>query len=338
MVQSRTWGLIGLVVLLLIVYFSVFTVNPRELAIKFRLGEIVRTDYDPGLHFKIPFINNVRKFDARIYALDAEPESYLTEEKKILVVDSFIRWRINDIARYYAATGGSPELAGARLYQIVKDRLRAEFGMRTVDEVVSGDRAEIMDILTAVADKQAENFGIEVADVRLQRVDLPNEVNQSVFQRMEAERARVAKELRARGAEAAERIRADADRQRTVILSEAFGEAERVRGEGDGLAADIYASAYGNNQEFYSLYRTLNAYKNTFNDKRDIVVLEPDMDFFRYFKESTPSTQIASEEPLPAQIAPGPQPEQDSQAIQGSQDPQSPLGRQASQLPPIPAQ
>lgn len=281
--QIRTWGVILLAIVALLASFSVFTVNPRELAIKFQLGEIVRSGFNTGIHFKIPFINNVRKFDARIHTLEADPELYLTREKKNLLVDSFIKWRIEDVARYYTATGGDEARAGLRLYQIVKDGLRSEFGKRTINDVVSGDRAETMNIITAQANRQAKNFGIAVVDVRLRRVDLPKEVSASVYQRMESERARDAKEIRSRGAEAAERIRADADRQRTISLAQAFGDAERIRGEGDALAARTYAEAYGNNAEFYSLYRSLNAYKNVFNNKSDMMVLQPDSEFFEYF-------------------------------------------------------
>ncbi len=290
MAQIKTWGIILLVVAALLLSFSIFTVNPRELAIKFQLGEIVRTKFDTGLHFKIPFINNVRKFDARIHTLESDPELYLTREKKNVAVDSYIKWRIEDVARYYTATGGDKDRAGLRLYQIVKDGLRSEFGKRTINEVVSGDRAQIMDIITSQANRQAENFGIAVVDVRLRRVDLPKEVSASVYQRMESERARDAKTIRSRGAEAAERIRADADRQRTISLAQAYGDAERVRGEGDALAARTYAEAYGNNPEFYSLYRSLNAYKDVFNDKGDMMVLQPDSEFFEYFNNPLSAT------------------------------------------------
>lgn len=290
MAQIKTWGITVLVVAALLAFFSIFTVNPRELAIKFQLGEIVRTNFATGIHFKIPFINNVRKFDARIHTLEADPELYLTREKKNLSVDSFIKWRIEDVARYYTATGGDETRAGLRLYQIVKDGLRSEFGKRTINDVVSGDRAKFMNIITTQANKQAENFGIAVVDVRLRRVDLPKEVSASVYQRMESERARDAKEIRSRGAEAAERIRADADRQRTISLAQAFGDAERIRGEGDALASRTYAEAYGNNPEFYSLYRSLNAYKDVFNDKSDMMVLQPDSEFFEYFNNPQSGT------------------------------------------------
>lgn len=272
------------IAVLALIYFSVFTVSERERAILFRLGEIVRSDFSPGLYLKLPVINNVRKFDARIHTAEAEPERYLTAEKKNVIVDSFVKWRIKNVADYYRSMGGDEARASQRLYQIVKDGLRGEFGKRTIQEVISGDRSNIMQVLTTAANQQAHQFGIEVVDVRLRRVDLPKEVSLSVFQRMQAERERVAKDLRARGAEAAERIRADADRQRTVILAEAYSKAEQVRGEGDAQAAAIYAEAFGSDTEFYSLYRSLNAYKNTFKDENDMLVLDPGADFFKYFK------------------------------------------------------
>ncbi|HLA74623.1 MAG TPA: protease modulator HflC [Gammaproteobacteria bacterium] len=282
--QTKVVGITALIALALIASFTLFTVGQAERAILFRLGEVVRSDFKPGLHYKIPFINNVRKFDARIQTLEAEPERYLTKEKKNVIVDSFVKWRIADVARYYTAMGGDEARAGLRLYQIVKAGLRGEFGKRSIQEVVSGDRPLIMSLLTTAANQQALQFGIEVVDVRIRRVDLPKEVSASVFQNMQAERARVAKDLRARGAEASERIRSDADRQRVVTLAEAYRDAERVRGEGDAQAARIYAQAFGSDAEFFSLYRSLNAYKNTFNsDKNSMLVLQPDAEFFKYF-------------------------------------------------------
>lgn len=266
--------------------FAVFTVDERERAIMFRLGEIVRDDYEPGLHFKVPFINNVRKFDARIQTLDADPERYLTSEKKNVLVDSFVKWKIEDVSRYYTATGGDATRAGLRLSQIIKDGLRGEFGKRTIQEAISGERDQIMSRLTESANEQAKEFGIRVVDVRVKRIDLPREVSESVYRRMEAERARVAKDFRSRGAEAAERIRADADRQRTILLAEAYRDAENTRGQGDAIAADLYAKAYNKNREFYAFYRSLTAYRNTMKDKGDILVLEPDSDFFKYFDKS----------------------------------------------------
>ncbi|MGD8592712.1 MAG: protease modulator HflC [Gammaproteobacteria bacterium] len=282
--QAKMLGGIIILALLIVGSFSIFTVHEREKAILFRLGEIVKTDFTPGLYLKMPFVNNVRLFDARIQTLDAEPERYLTSEKKNVIVDAFVKWRIGDVERYFTSTGGDPNTANSRLSQIIKDGLRGEFGKRTIQEVVSGERMEIMDILTAQANEQAKTFGIDLVDVRIKRIDLAKEISESVYRRMEAERLRVAKDLRARGAEAAEIIRAEADRKRTVLLAEAYREAQTIRGEGDGSAAKIYADAYNQDKEFYALYRSLSAYRKTFANKGDVLVLEPDSEFFKYFK------------------------------------------------------
>lgn len=273
-----------LALLLFLGALSFYTVGQHQRAMLFRLGEIVDENIGPGPHFKMPFVNNVRTFDMRILTLDAEPEPFLTLEKKNVIVDYFVKWRIKDLASYYKATSGGDERnAAARLSPILMDGLRSEFGKRTIQEVISGDRAQIMDVLTLEANRKADAFGIEVVDVRIKQIDLPPKVSNSVYQRMEAERARVAKDFRARGAEAAERIRADADRQRSVLLAEAYRDAERIRGEGDARAAEIYADAYSRNQEFYSFYRSLNAYVSTFDSKDDILLLKPDSEFFKYF-------------------------------------------------------
>jgi len=286
MAQNKMVILVALAVAALGLMSSAFTVKEWERAILFQFGEVVRTDYKPGLHFKIPVINNVRKFDGRVMTLDAEPERYLTAEKKNLIVDAFVKWRIDDIKQYYTAMGGDAERANLRLSQIIKDGLRAEFGKRTIQEVVSGERKEVMEVLAVNTEAQARNFGIRVVDVRIKRIDLPEDISTSVYRRMEAERARVAKDLRSRGAEAAERIRADADRQRTVIVAEAYREAEQLRGEGDAKAADLYASAFKRDPEFFSFYRSINAYRDSFKDKGDVLLIEPDSDFFKYFKNS----------------------------------------------------
>lgn len=283
--QAKTVGIIALIVLLLIVSFSVFTVNEKERAILLRLGKIVKTEYEPGLHFKYPLIENVRKFDARVLTMDAEPERFLTAEKKNVIVDAFVKWRIADVARFYTSMGGDEARANLRLSQIIKDEMRGQFGRRTIQDVVSGERGQIMDILTVNTNKQAQGFGIKVIDVRIKRIDLPAEVSESVFRRMAAERSRVAKDLRSRGAEAAERIRADADRQRTVIMAEAYGESERTRGEGDAQAGQMYADAFQKNPEFFSFYRSLTAYRQSINSGNDVMVLQPDSEFFKYFKE-----------------------------------------------------
>lgn len=282
--NSVKLGVIGLLALLVLGAFSIYTVDERQKAILFRLGEIVRTDLEPGIHFKFPLIYDVGKFDARILTLDEAPERFLTSEKKNVMVDSFVKWRIDDVGRFYQRTGGDERTAAMRLSQILKDGLRSEFAKRTVQEVVSGDRAQIMDILTENANRQVSELGISVVDVRIQQIELPAEVSGSVYRRMEAERARVARDFRSRGAEAAERIRADADRQRTVILAEAYRDAEVIRGEGDARATDIYAKAYSRDPEFYAFYRSLRAYRDTFRDRSDVMLMQPDSEFFRYFK------------------------------------------------------
>ncbi len=270
---------------------SIFVVEERQVAVKFRLGEIVQTYYEPGLYFKIPFINNVRKFDRRILTLDAEPERYLTFEKKNVIVDAFVKWRIEDAERFYRTTGGDERQAGLRLFQIIKDGLRSEFGRRTIQEAVSGERSQIMNNITAQVEEQAGQFGIRLVDVRIKRIDLPQEVSASVYRRMEAERTRVAKDLRSRGEEAAEGIRADADRQRSIIIAEADRDAERIRGEGDARASDVYAQAFQQEPGFYSFYRSLDAYRNVFGGDGDVLVLDPTSEFFEHFKGGLRSTR-----------------------------------------------
>lgn len=272
---------------LLLLSLSAFTVDQREYALVFRLGEVVSVKKEPGLYFKIPMVENVRYFDKRILTLNwVEPDRFLTSEKKNVLVDSFVKWRIVDPMKYYVSVKGDELQAERRLSQTVNDGLRAEFGKRTIHEVVSGERSKIMEILRQRADRDSRQMGIQVLDVRLKRVDLPQEVSESVYQRMEAERKRVANELRSQGAGAAEKIRADADKQREVIIAEAFREAQRTKGEGDAKAAEIYAQAYGKNPEFYAFYRSLEAYRNSFKNKSDVFVLEPDSDFFKYLRSS----------------------------------------------------
>lgn len=264
---------------------SIYTVDEREKAIVFQFGEVVR-DYDrPGLHFKIPFIQNVQKFNARVQTMDAEAERYLTSEKKNLVVDSFVKWRVRDVQKYFVTVGGVPSRARTRLAQRVNSSLRQQFGNRLVKEVISADRALIMDDVRRAVDEEAAEIGVEVVDVRLKRVDLDKTVSESVYRRMEAERDRVAKEFRAEGAEKAEEIQADADRQVKILLADAERKAQLMRGEGDARATAIFAEAFGRDTEFYKLYRSLNAYKQAFGAKEDLIVLEPDSEFFRYFKE-----------------------------------------------------
>ncbi|MCG7945996.1 MAG: protease modulator HflC [Candidatus Thiodiazotropha taylori] len=268
-------------------YSATFIVNQWEVALKLRLGEIVATDYKPGLHLMWPIINNVQTFDARIQTMDSRPERFLTAEKKDVIVDYFAKWRIANVAQYYRSTGGSLDKTARLLQERINTNLRDEFGKRTVQDVISGERSEIMDKLTKDSDAMAAELGVEILDVRVKQIDLPPEVSESVYQRMRAERERVARDLRAKGAEAAERIRADADRERIVIVADAYREAEVLRGEGDGKAAETYANAYRQNSEFYAFYRSLNAYKNSFQDSSDVMVLQPDSDFFRYLKNST---------------------------------------------------
>ena len=273
-----------------LIYETVYFVDEREKAIIFQFGRIVQSYDQPGIHFKKPFINSVQFFDARIQTMDADPELYLTGEKKNLVVDSFAKWRIRDVAKYYVTVSGLQSSVRARLAQRVNDSLRQEFGKRAVKEVISGDRAEIMELVRLDVDKEASEFGVEVLDVRLKRVDLDPEVSERVYSRMEAERSRVAKELRAQGAEVAEIIRADADRQREITVANAYREAEQIRGEGDAVATLTYANAFGRDPEFYRLYRSLNAYRSTFRSKEDLLILEPNSEFFQYFKSSSPNS------------------------------------------------
>ncbi len=264
---------------------SVFTVSETEKALLLELKKIVKTDFEPGLHFKLPSpYQEVRKFDDRVLSLEAKPERFLTSEKKNVIVDSFVKWRSKDAAIFYKSVSGDKAQANIRLDQITKDALRSEFSKRTIRELVSSERGQMRDILLKSVNPVVEDLGIEVIDIRVMRTDLPEEVSSSVYRRMEAERARVAREFRSRGAEAAERIRAEADKQREVILADAYKDAELKRGEGDGTASEIYASTYSKNREFFDFYRSLLAYKQVFNKENNLLVLEPDSEFFRYFK------------------------------------------------------
>jgi membrane protease subunit HflC len=277
----------GIAALIALAVMALFTVDETQTAIRFQLGEIVQDNYKPGLHWKWPLINNIRKFDRRLQTLDTEPERFLTAEKKNVIVDSFAMWRIEDVRKFYTTVGGDAAQANVRLDQIVKDSLRSEFSKRSIQEVVSGDRDQIMETLSRLLKEQATQLGIAAVDVRIKRIDLPADVSNSVFSRMKAERLRVAKDFRSRGGEAAERIRADADRQGTVILAEAYRDAERQRGDGDAQAADIYAQAYSQDQDFYNFSRSLSAYRQSFNSKDDVLILQPqDFQFFRYFNQA----------------------------------------------------
>ena len=275
----------GAVALLLMLSASMFVVDQRQNAIVFRLGEVVSIKKDPGLYFKVPMLDNVRYFDVRILTIDtAEPERFLTSEKKNVLVDLFVKWRITDVRSYFTSVGGDELRAQTRLLQTINDGLRAEFGNRTVHDVVSGERDKIMDLMRKKANEDASKIGVEVLDVRLKRVDLPQEVSESVYRRMEAERKRVANELRSTGSAESEKIRADADKQKEVILAEAYRDAQRIKGEGDAKASAIYAKAYEINPEFYAFYRSLEAYRASFKNKSDVLVLEPNSDFFKYMK------------------------------------------------------
>ena len=290
MSKKLTALIYGLFGVLAIVYASMYIVDQRKNAVVFRLGEVVSVKKDPGLYFKIPLLDNVRFFDVRILTIDTpEPQLFLTSEKKNVQVDLFIKWRIADVRQYYVSIvgsgGGNGEaLAQTRLLQTINDGLRAEFGKRTVHDVVSGERDKIMDLTREKASEDASKIGIEVLDVRLKRVDLPEGVTESVYQRMAAERTRVANELRSTGAAESEKIRAEADRQRAVIIAEAYRDAQKIKGDGDAKASATYAAAYELNPEFYTFYRSLDAYKAGFRSKSDILVLDPNSEFFKYFK------------------------------------------------------
>ena len=268
-------------------FSSIFVVNQWETALKLRLGEIIDADYQPGLHFKLPIVNNVVKFDARIQTLDSRPERFITAEKKFVIVDSYAKWRISNVAQYYRSTGGSTAKTARLLSERINTALRDEFGIRTIQEVISGDRTEIMQLLSKHADEQASALGVEIVDVRVKKIDFPTEVSSSIFDRMRTERERVARELRAQGAEEAEKTRADAERQRTEILAEAYRDSEVIRGEGDATAAETYAKAFEQNSEFYSFWRSLTAYKDVFASGGDMMVLEPDSEFFRFMNQKT---------------------------------------------------
>ncbi|GIS75054.1 MAG: protein HflC [Gammaproteobacteria bacterium] len=266
---------------------SLFVVSEVERAVKLRFGEIVQFDVEPGLHFKWPIINSVRYFDSRILTLDAQPQRYLTSEKKALMVDSFIKWRVKDVAKYFTTTGGDEERAKRLLSQRVDTGLRNEFGVRTVKEVVSGERDQLMNSLTSMLDEIAQDeLGVQVIDLRVKRIDLPLEVSESVYNRMRTERQRLARELRAQGNEVAEKIRATADKDKTVILADAYRMAEEIKGDGDAEATATYASAFTKDPEFYDFTRSLKAYQSTFETKGDILLIDPDSDFFKYLDNS----------------------------------------------------
>lgn len=280
--------LVVILAALLVLSASAFTVNQTQYVLVKRLGEIVAVHKTPGLYFKVPFVDNLKYFDNRILTLDWEqPAKFITSENKYMMVDSFVKWRIVDPLKYYVSIKEGGEAAAEdRLSKVVNAGLRTEFGKRTVREVISGERGAVMDNLRQKADVEARQMGIEVVDVRLKRVDYSEEISKSVFDRMIAERKRLANQLRSEGSAASEKIRADADKQREVIIAEAYREAQRGKGEGDATAAAIYNQAYSKNPEFYAFYRSTEAYKNSFREKSDVMVLDPSSDFFKYMRGS----------------------------------------------------
>jgi len=286
--MRRPIFLILIVVLGAIGVSALFVVNETEYAIKFQLGRIVRADYEPGIHFKLPFVNNVRKFERRLLTLDTNPEQMLTAEQKFVAVDSFVKWRIIDVSRFYTSTQGNERIALSRLDSIVKDRIRNQIAARELVQVISEERVTIMQDIARAANEAASEFGIEVVDVRIKAIELPEDVRESVFRRMAADRQKEANLYRFQGRESAERIRADADRQVQVLLAEAEREGQRIRGEGDARSTEIYANAYGQDEEFYSFYRSLQAYGNAFGGNNDVMVLDRSSKFFDYFGTDAP--------------------------------------------------
>ena len=282
---------------------SLFTVSERELAIKFRLGEIVKSDYEAGLYFQIPFVNNVKKYESRILTLDTRATEYLTKEKKKLIVDFFAKWRINNVEQYYRTMSrGNINTARQRVFNIINDGLKSQFSKYELTEMVSGKskikksdikndvkqidiRAVVMENITKQANAQVEKYGISIVDIRIKRIDLTTKISNDVYRRMQSERQQFAADIRAQGRESAERLKADADRQRTIILANAYQKAQSLRGHGDAKASEIYAKAYNKDREFYSFYRSLTAYKKSFSGNGDLMVIEPTSEFFKYFKK-----------------------------------------------------
>lgn len=281
----RVFVILGLLVVA--AGLSLFTVNERELAIKLQLGKVVQANYDSGLHFKLPVMQNVRKFPRRILTIEDSPDRVFTAEKKALKVDFFVKWRIVDAVRFYTSTGGSLVFANERLSEIIKNAVVTEFGKRSVAEAISAERAELMRDMLVTATTTAEDLGVELIDFRVKQVELMDEVKNAVYLQMSAERQRIAAELRAEGRANEERIRAEADRARTIILADANRDSEKIRGEGDARAAAIYADAYNRDPEFYAFYRSMNAYKQSVGRSNDLLVLDPNNEFFRYLNQSS---------------------------------------------------
>lgn len=281
---------IGLLAVFFIASNTLFIIKETERGVMLKFGRVVNSDLPPGLHFKIPLVHEVRKFDARVLTLDVRPQRFLTVEKKAMIVDSYAKWRIKDVTTYYTATNGEEATAVRNMDQLINEGLRNAFGEHSLQEVISGERGQLMERLTENLNRTTlQRYGIELVDVRVKRIDLPEQVSDSVFSRMKAEREREAREHRSKGKEQAEVIRADADRQRTILEAEAYRDAEQLRGEGDAKAAAIYAAAYTKDPEFYSFIRSINAYKESFSNKSDLMVVDPNSDFFRYLKDSSGS-------------------------------------------------
>ena len=280
------FGFVLLLIVGAVVAMSTFIVHEREIAIKFKLGEIVESDYEPGIYFQIPIINNILKFDSRILTMDTPSERFLTAEKKNVIVNSFAKWRIVDPKTFYTATAGDERQAIARIASIINNELKGQIASKNMREVISGERATIMQEVTDNAGIKIRDLGIELIDVRVKKVELPENVSNNVYRRMATERQTVAKEFRSRGEEQAKQIRANADRQREEILAEAYRKSEEIRGEGDATSAKTYADAYNQDREFYSFYRSMKAYSVSFGNNQDMILLSPESDFFKYFKNS----------------------------------------------------
>ena len=287
MTGNMKFGFILLAVAVVVVYMASFIVHERELAIKFRLGEIVKADYEPGLYFQVPIINNVRKFDSRVLTMDTPQERFLTLEKKNVIVNSFVKWQITDPVTFYTSTGGDYRRAIQRMTSIINDELKGQIASKSMQEVISGERATIMQVVTDRAGVKIQDLGISLIDVRVKQVELPENVSSNVFNRMATERQTVAKEFRSRGEEQAKQIRANADRQREEILADAYRKSEEIRGEGDAEAAKIYADSYNQDPEFYSFYRSLTAYEAGLGNGQNMFLLSPDSEFFKYFSQSS---------------------------------------------------
>ena len=281
------FGFVVLAIVAGIISMSTFIVHEREVAIKFQLGEIIKADYTPGIYFQWPFINNVIKFDSRILTLETPSERFLTSEKKNVIVDSFVKWQITDPTTFYTSTQGDERRAISRMATIINAELKGQIGAKSMKEVISGERAMIMQVVTDNAGLKIRDLGIDLIDVRIKKVELPENVSNDVYRRMATERQTVAKAFRSRGEEQAKQIRANADRQREEVLAEAYRKSEETRGEGDATAAKTYADSYNQDKEFYSFYRSLNAYENSFGNNQDLIVLSPDSDFFKFFKDAT---------------------------------------------------